>query len=57
VAEGIPVRGYFHWSLVDNFERAEGFRPRFGLYRVDYSSLDRRPAGGAETFATLAPPR
>jgi beta-glucosidase len=57
LAEGIPVRGYFHWSLMDNFEWAEGFRPRFGLYRVDYPSLDRRPAGGAESFAALAPPR
>jgi len=56
LAEGIPVRGYFHWSLLDNFEWAEGFAPRFGLYRVDYSTLDRSPAGGAETFTALAPP-
>jgi len=57
IAEGIPVRGYFHWSLMDNFEWAEGFTPRFGLYRVDYPSLQRRPAGGSETFAALAPAR
>ena len=57
IAEDIPVRGYFHWTLMDNFEWAEGFAPRFGLYRVEYPSLERRPAGGAEAFAALAPGR
>jgi len=55
LGEGIPVRGYFHWSLVDNFEWADGFAPRFGLYRVDAATLNRAAAGGAETFAALAP--
>jgi beta-glucosidase len=54
LAEGIPVRGYFHWSLIDNFEWAEGFGPRFGLYRVDYETLQRRPTEGGEEFARLA---
>lgn len=40
-ADGVPVRGYFHWSLVDNFEWYEGFEPRFGLYQVDYQTLER----------------
>lgn len=53
--EGIKVRGYFHWSLLDNFEWSEGFAPRFGLYRVDYATFERRPAPGAEVFAALAP--
>ncbi|WP_425575879.1 GH1 family beta-glucosidase [Streptomyces axinellae] len=43
VAEGIDVRGYFVWSLLDNFEWAEGYRPRFGLVHVDYQTLERTP--------------
>jgi beta-glucosidase len=54
-AEGIPVEGYFHWSLMDNFEWEKGYRPRFGLFRVDRETLARTPAGGADVFAALAP--
>jgi beta-glucosidase len=54
VREGIDVRGYFHWSLLDNFEWAEGFAPRFGLYRVDYATLERFPTPGADVFAEFA---
>jgi beta-glucosidase len=39
--EGVDVRGYFHWSLLDNFEWAEGFWPRFGLVAVNYKTLQR----------------
>ncbi len=39
--EGIPVYGYFIWSFIDNFEWAEGFRPRFGLVYVDYKNQKR----------------
>jgi beta-glucosidase len=55
LAEGIPVKGYFHWTLMDNFEWAEGFAPRFGLYRVEPSQRTRTPTPGAGTFAALAP--
>jgi beta-glucosidase len=39
--EGIPLGGYFYWSLLDNFEWAEGYRPRFGLVHVDYATQKR----------------
>lgn len=43
VAEGVPVRGYFQWSLLDNFEWTSGFEERFGLYWVDFATETRTP--------------
>ena len=43
IHEGAPVRGYFVWSLLDNFEWAEGYSKRFGIVYVDYPTLERVP--------------
>jgi beta-glucosidase len=51
---GVDVRGYYHWSLFDNFEWAEGFGPRFGLYRVDYDTYQRTATDGAEVLGSIA---
>jgi beta-glucosidase len=55
--EGVDVRGAFHWSLMDNFEWAEGYEWQFGLFRLDRATLARTPAPGAEEFKRLAPAR
>lgn len=57
IEEGADVRGYYHWSLYDNFEWVEGYEPRFGLYTVDYDSYDRVPTEGAEILAEIAQAR
>lgn len=52
--EGIDVRGYYHWSLYDNFEWAEGYEPRFGLYHVDFNTYERRETLGATVLGQIA---
>lgn len=52
--EGVNVKGYMHWSLIDNFEWADGFGPRFGLAEVDYKKFKRTPRKSSSTYAKIA---
>jgi beta-glucosidase len=54
LADGVDVRGYFHWSLLDNFEWAEGYAPRFGLIEVDYGTQARRVRASGALYARIA---
>ncbi len=55
IHEGIDVRGYVHWTLMDNFEWAQGYAPRFGLYRIDREhGLARVPTETVEVFERIA---
>jgi beta-glucosidase len=51
--DGIPVDGYFYWSLLDNFEWAWGYGQRFGLVRVDYDSQERHPKLSAREYGKI----
>ncbi|MBX3274377.1 MAG: glycoside hydrolase family 1 protein [Sandaracinaceae bacterium] len=53
IARGLDVRGYFVWSLVDNFEWAEGWSTPFGLYALDRASGARTPRRSAEVYAAI----
>ena len=54
IAAGVPVRGYFVWSLLDNFEWTLGYSKRFGLVHVDYETQQRRPKDSFQFYAELA---
>jgi beta-glucosidase len=51
--EGVDVRGYFHWSLIDNFEWVKGFGPRFGLIAIDYADFKRTPRKSSVIYRKL----
>ena len=53
IEEGVDVAGYFHWSLMDNFEWAWGYRRRFGLYYVDYGTQRRLPKRSAGFYSSV----
>lgn len=53
IGEGVDVRGYFHWSLLDNFEWDSGFWPRFGLVEVDYKTMERKIRPSAREYGKI----
>ncbi len=53
ISEGVDVRGYFHWSLMDNFEWDNGFKPRFGLIEIDHKTLGRIPRPSSKVYAEI----
>ncbi|MCD6518838.1 MAG: beta-glucosidase [Anaerolineae bacterium] len=53
ITQGAPLKGYFVWSLMDNFEWAFGYSRRFGIVYVDYSSLKRYPKDSAKFYASV----
>jgi len=53
IQDGVDVKGYFHWSLIDNFEWEKKFEPRFGLIEINYQTLERKPRDSAFYYAEI----
>jgi beta-glucosidase len=54
ITEGVPLRGYFAWSLLDNFEWGFGYTKRFGITYVDYPTQRRTPKASADWYAQVS---
>ncbi|MBC8170073.1 MAG: family 1 glycosylhydrolase, partial [Anaerolineae bacterium] len=52
-ADGVDIRGYLTWSIMDNFEWAEGYKQRFGLVYVDYETQERIPKDSAHWYSEV----
>ena len=55
IKEGVDVKGYFYWSLLDNFEWQKGFSMTFGLIAVDRSNMERHPKESLYYLGSFAP--
>ncbi len=53
IQEGADVRGYFYWSLMSNFEWGRGFKPRFGLIKINHQTMERKPRPSAFYYAQI----
>ncbi len=53
IEQGVDLRGYFAWSLMDNFEWAHGYGQRFGVVHVDYETQRRTPKDSARAYADV----
>jgi beta-glucosidase len=53
IRQGLDIRGFFYWSLIDNYEWLQGLDSRFGLYKVDFDTLERHPTNAALYYSHL----
>lgn len=53
IEDGVPVKGYMYWSLLDNFEWALGYKERFGLIEIDYETKERKVRGSAYEYKKI----
>ena len=53
IEEGIELRGYYLWSLMDNFEWSAGYSARYGVYYTDFETLERSPKKSAKWYSTV----
>jgi beta-glucosidase len=53
IGDGVPVKGYFLWSLLDNYEWADGYEKRFGIVYVDFQTQKRTPKLSAEFYKNV----
>ncbi len=53
IQQGMDIRGYFYWSLIDNYEWLQGLDARFGLYKVDFDTLKRTPTNAAAYYSYI----
>ncbi|MDP6853774.1 MAG: family 1 glycosylhydrolase, partial [Candidatus Marinimicrobia bacterium] len=51
--DGMDIRGYFYWSLMDNYEWAEGYHMKFGLYEVDFDTRERKMREGSKMYREI----